>query len=56
MTPGRSGITRFVLDNPVLLLAGTAAALVWANVDITSYDEVAPDLRGLGTISVVGRH
>ena len=28
----------FIIDNSLLLLAGTAAALIWANVDLASYE------------------
>ena len=35
----------FVLDNSLLLLAGTVAAVVWANVDGRSYDAVAHPLH-----------
>ena len=38
MNQRRSKVTRFVLDNSLLLLAGTAVAVVWANVDARSYD------------------
>ena len=40
-----SGLARFVLDNSLLLLAGTVAAVVWANLDIGSYDRVAHPLH-----------
>jgi NhaA family Na+:H+ antiporter len=36
---------KFVLDNSLLLLAGTSVALVWANVDLTSYERVTNPLR-----------
>ena len=45
MTPGRSKVAAFVLDNSLLLLLGTAAAVVWANVDIASYEHVAHPLH-----------
>jgi NhaA family Na+:H+ antiporter len=45
MTPTRSGLARFVLDNSLLLLAGTGAAVVWANLDFRSYDRVAHPLH-----------
>ena len=45
MTHSRSKIVRFILDNSLLLLAGTAAAVVWANVDWDSYDAVAHPLH-----------
>src|SRR5262245_59054529 len=38
-------IARFVLDNSLLLLTGTAAAVLWANVDWASYDAVAHPLH-----------
>ena len=41
----RSSIARFVFDNSLLLLAGTLAAVVWANVDFASYDAVAHPLH-----------
>jgi NhaA family Na+:H+ antiporter len=41
----RSGLVRFVLDNSLLLLAGTGAAVVWANLDVRSYDRVAHPLH-----------
>jgi NhaA family Na+:H+ antiporter len=31
----------FVFDNSLLLLAGTVAALIWANVDLPTYDRLA---------------
>jgi NhaA family Na+:H+ antiporter len=45
MTHSRSDIVRFILDNSLLLLAGTAAALVWANVNWEGYDAVAHPLH-----------
>src|SRR5919108_3571709 len=45
MTHSRSGAVRFILDNSLLLLAGTAAAVAWANVDWHSYDVVAHPLH-----------
>jgi NhaA family Na+:H+ antiporter len=36
---------RFILDNSLLLLAGTGAAVVWANADWRSYDAVAHPLH-----------
>lgn len=35
----------FILKNSLLLLAGTAAAVVWANLDLTSYDVVTHPLH-----------
>ena len=40
-----TGVVRFVFDNSLLLLAGTLAALVWANIDLTGYDHVAHALH-----------
>jgi NhaA family Na+:H+ antiporter len=45
MTHPRPNAVRFILDNSLLLLAGTAAAVVWANVDWESYDAVAHPLH-----------
>lgn len=45
MSTTRSGLARFVLDNSLLLLAGTGAAIVWANLDFQSYDRVAHPLH-----------
>src|ERR671925_510363 len=33
------------LDNSLLLLAGTAAAVTWANLDVHSYDRIAHPLH-----------
>lgn len=41
----RSGVVRFVLDNSLLLLAGTGAAVLWANLDVGGYDRVAHPLH-----------
>jgi NhaA family Na+:H+ antiporter len=41
----RSKLTRFILDHSLLLLAGTLAAVVWANLDWQSYDAVAHPLH-----------
>jgi NhaA family Na+:H+ antiporter len=40
-----SRIIGLILDNSLLLLAGTAAAVVWANLDLASYDRVAHPLH-----------
>ena len=45
MNQRRSTVTSFILDNSLLLLAGTAAAVVWANVDVRSYDALAHTLH-----------
>jgi Na+:H+ antiporter, NhaA family len=38
-------VIRFVFDNSLLLVAGTVAALVWANVDLTGYEHLAHPLH-----------
>src|SRR5687768_16540749 len=45
MSQSRQRAARFIIDNSLLLLAGTAAAVVWANVDWTSYEAVAHPLH-----------
>src|SRR5687768_9179563 len=45
MTRTRLKLVSLILDNSLLLLAGTLAAVVWANVDITRYDQVAHSLH-----------
>lgn len=40
-----SRVVRFILNNSLLLLAGTFAAVAWANVDVASYDRVAHPLH-----------
>jgi NhaA family Na+:H+ antiporter len=45
MTDAWSKVAKFILDNSLLLLAGTAVAVVWANVDVSSYDAVAHPLH-----------
>jgi hypothetical protein len=45
MTSTRSKVARFIFDNSLLLLAGTAAAVVWANLDVSSYDRLADPLH-----------
>ena len=41
----RSKIARFIFDNSLLLLAGTIAAVAWANVDLGSYDRLTHPLH-----------
>jgi NhaA family Na+:H+ antiporter len=41
----RTGLAGFILDNSLLLLAGTVLAVVWANVDLASYDRIAHALH-----------
>ena len=43
--PHRSPALAFVFDNSLLLLAGAVIAVVWANVDLASYDRVAHPLH-----------
>jgi NhaA family Na+:H+ antiporter len=38
MTGARSRAARFIFDNSLLLLAGTVAAVAWANLEHASYD------------------
>src|SRR5918999_3916163 len=45
MIKARSKITSFIFDNSLLLIAGTAAAVAWANLDLSSYDAVAHPLH-----------
>jgi len=45
MTRARSKALAFVFDNSLLLLGGTAAAVLWANVDHDGYDTVAHSLH-----------
>jgi len=44
MTHSRSA-ARFILDNSLLLLAGTVAAVAWANIDHATYDHLAHPLH-----------
>jgi hypothetical protein len=44
MSHGATKIARVVLENSLLLVAGTVAAVVWANLDLSSYDAVADPL------------
>ena len=43
--PRRSSTVDFILNNSLLLLAGTVIALIWANVDLASYDRIAHPLH-----------
>jgi Na+:H+ antiporter, NhaA family len=45
MTHARSKLARLVFDNSLLLLAGTIAAVIWANLDVASYDRVSHPLH-----------
>ena len=38
-------MVKFVLDNSLLLIAGTVAAVCWANLDFSTYDAVAHPLH-----------
>src|SRR5688500_20400003 len=44
MTHTGSRIASFIFDNSLLLLAGTIAAVIWANVDLTGYEQIAHPL------------
>lgn len=41
----RPGLRTFILENSLLLIAGTVLALAWANVDLHSYERVAHALH-----------
>jgi NhaA family Na+:H+ antiporter len=43
--PSPRTAARFILDNSLLLLAGTVAAVLWANVDVGSYDHFTHPLH-----------
>jgi NhaA family Na+:H+ antiporter len=45
MSHGATRLARLVLENSLLLVAGTVAAVVWANLDLSSYDAVAHPLH-----------
>ena len=45
MKTARRSPVRFVLDNSLLLVAGTVAAVLWANVDLATYDRIAHPLH-----------
>jgi Na+:H+ antiporter, NhaA family len=45
VTRTHSRAAAFILNNSLLLLAGTAAAVVWANVDVETYETAANALR-----------
>ena len=45
MAHTRSRLARFIFDNSLLLLAGTIAAVVWANLDLGSYDRLTHPLH-----------
>jgi len=49
-----TAVLQFILDNSLLLLAGAAAALVWANVDLTRYTAFTDVMRfavnGIGMV------
>src|SRR4051812_12153089 len=35
---GRTNLWKFIIDNSLLLVVGTVSALLWANLDHTSYE------------------
>src|SRR5687767_4037437 len=45
MTHTGSRVASFIFDNSLLLLAGTIAAVIWANVDLTGYEQIAHPLH-----------
>jgi NhaA family Na+:H+ antiporter len=45
MADTRSRLARVIFDNSLLLLAGTIAAVVWANVDLDGYDRIMHPLH-----------
>ena len=45
MAHTRSKLARFIFDNSLLLLAGTIAAVAWANLDLGSYDRMTHPLH-----------
>lgn len=45
MTRSAPRLIRTILDNSLLLLVGTAVALVWANLDLATYEQVAHPLH-----------
>jgi NhaA family Na+:H+ antiporter len=45
MTHTRSAVAKFIFGNSLLLLVGTAAAVVWANLDLASYEHLAHPLH-----------
>src|SRR5688572_11120177 len=45
MAHTRSRLARVIFDNSLLLLAGTIAAVVWANLDLGSYDRMTHPLH-----------
>jgi NhaA family Na+:H+ antiporter len=46
LTPTRPReLTRFILNNSLLLLAGTVAAIIWANVHFATYEHIAHPLH-----------
>lgn len=38
-------LASFIFENSLLLLAGTVAAIVWANLDLSSYEHIAHPLH-----------
>src|ERR671910_170742 len=45
LTHTRSRLANAIFDNSLLLLAGTIAAVVWANVDLRGYEHAAHPLH-----------
>jgi NhaA family Na+:H+ antiporter len=40
-----SEVSSFIIDNSLLLVAGTIAAIVWANVDLDSYEHLVHEIH-----------
>lgn len=54
MTHTGSKLVNFILDNSLLLLAGTVAAVVWANLDLPRYESIAHPLHfGINDVGMV---
>src|SRR5688572_19224954 len=45
MAHTRWKLASFIFDNSLLLLVGTTAAVVWANLDLTGYNRIAHPLH-----------
>src|SRR6476646_3497564 len=45
MAAARSRLARFSFGNSLLLLAGTAVAVAWVNIDLGSYDRITHPLH-----------
>src|ERR687896_320441 len=45
MTHTRSKLASLIFGNSLLLLVGAAAAVIWANIDLSTYDRVVHPLH-----------